>query len=145
MSASLIARASKSWLRRTPQRRRDLRKQEEAPRKVPERGQEIDVLVTSCFSEALLETAANSQIGEAHQIVVKRAVAHPVKEEARKLPPHRVIYWMHCERHGSAARAKDLVVYASGERKSYRQVSPVLDGFRRAPIISWRVQCGAQK
>jgi len=33
---------------------------------------------------------------------------------------------------GAQARVKDLVVYASGDRKSYDRIAPVLDGFARA-------------
>jgi 3-hydroxyisobutyrate dehydrogenase-like beta-hydroxyacid dehydrogenase len=36
---------------------------------------------------------------------------------------------------GSQARTKDLVVYASGDRKAYRRVAPVLDAFARAHYL----------
>ena len=57
-----------------------------------------------------------------------------VKDQARRLLRARGITLLDCPLSGTGAqaRAKDLVVYASGERSACRQVAPVLDGFSRA-------------
>jgi putative dehydrogenase len=57
-----------------------------------------------------------------------------VKEEARKLLAARGTILLDCTLSGTGAQArvKDLIVYASGDHKSYRRISPVLDGFARA-------------
>src|SRR6202790_3232436 len=121
-----------------PRRRRDLRKAGGAAasscREVAKR---CDILVTSLpSSEALLDTAAElAKSARAHQIVVETSTLPiPVKEEARKRLAARGAVLLDCTLTGTGgqARAKELVVYASGDKKSYRQVSPVLDGFARA-------------
>jgi 3-hydroxyisobutyrate dehydrogenase-like beta-hydroxyacid dehydrogenase len=84
----------------------------------------------------LLDTAAElAKSARAHQIVIETSTLPiPVKEEARKRLAARGVILLDCTLSGTGAqaRAKDLVVYASGDRKSYRRISPVLDGFARA-------------
>jgi 3-hydroxyisobutyrate dehydrogenase-like beta-hydroxyacid dehydrogenase len=57
-----------------------------------------------------------------------------VKDEARRLLRARGVTLLDCPLSGTGAqaRAKDLVVYASGERAACRHVAPVLEGFSRA-------------
>ena len=57
-----------------------------------------------------------------------------VKDEARRLLGARGVTLLDCPLSGTGAqaRAKDLVVYASGERSACRLVGPVLEGFSRA-------------
>jgi putative dehydrogenase len=57
-----------------------------------------------------------------------------VKELARRMLRARGTTLLDCPLSGTGAqaRAKDLVVYASGERAACRKVAPVLDGFSRA-------------
>jgi L-threonate 2-dehydrogenase len=57
-----------------------------------------------------------------------------VKDEARRLLRERAITLLDCPLSGTGAqaRAKDLVVYASGERAACRRVARVLEGFSRA-------------
>jgi L-threonate 2-dehydrogenase len=57
-----------------------------------------------------------------------------VKQQARRLLRARGSTLLDCPLSGTGAqaRAKDLVVYASGERAACRQVAPVLNGFSRA-------------
>src|ERR1700732_126321 len=139
MSASLIRAGFKVvGYDVLPQRRRDLRKAGGiAATNCRDVAKKCGILVTSLpSSEALLDTAAElAKSAKAHQIVVETSTLPiPVKEEARKLLAARGVILMDCTLSGTGAqaRAKDLVVYASGDRKSYRQVSPVLDGFARA-------------
>jgi len=139
MSASLIRAGFKVvGYDVVPQRRQDLSKAGgSAATSCREVAKKCDILVTSLpSSEALLDTAAEvAKSARAHQIVVETSTLPiPVKEEARKLLAARGVVLLDCTLSGTGAqaRAKDLVVYASGDRKSYRQVSPVLDGFARA-------------
>ena len=96
-----------------------------------------DLIVTSLpSSEALLDTAAElARSSHAGQIVIETSTLPiPVKEEARKRLASRGTILLDCTLSGTGAQArdKDLVVYASGDRKSYRRVAPVLEGFARA-------------
>jgi 3-hydroxyisobutyrate dehydrogenase-like beta-hydroxyacid dehydrogenase len=57
-----------------------------------------------------------------------------VKQKARRALAARGTTLLDCPLSGTGAqaRAKDLVVYASGDRGAYRRVVPVLEGFARA-------------
>ena len=57
-----------------------------------------------------------------------------MKEEARDRLAKRRVILLDCTLSGTGAQArvKDLIVYASGDRKSYSRIMPVLDGFARA-------------
>jgi len=95
-----------------------------------------DIVVTSLPSSgALLETTAElAKSSRANQIVIETSTLPiPVKEEARKRLAARGAILLDCTLSGTGAQArvKDLVVYASGDRKSYARVAPVLDGFAR--------------
>ena len=96
-----------------------------------------DILVTSLPSaDALLDTATElAKSARKNQIVIETSTLPiVVKEEARKRLAARGAILMDCTLSGTGAQArvKDLVVYASGDRKSYSRVAAVLDGFARA-------------
>jgi putative dehydrogenase len=96
-----------------------------------------DILVTSLPSaNALLETAADlAKSARRNQIVIETSTLPiPAKEEARKRLAARGAILLDCTLSGTGAQArvKDLIVYASGDRKSYRRTAAVLDGFARA-------------
>lgn len=96
-----------------------------------------DIVVTSLPSaKALLDTAAEfAKFSRKGQILVETSTLPiPVKEEARDLAAKRGAILLDCTLSGTGAQArvKDLVVYASGDRNSYRRVAPVLHGFSRA-------------
>ena len=96
-----------------------------------------DIVVTSLpSSDALLETAAEiAKSARRGLIVVETSTLPiPVKEEARKSLAARGAILLDCTLSGTGAQArvKDLVVYASGDRKSYGRVAAALDGFARA-------------
>jgi 3-hydroxyisobutyrate dehydrogenase-like beta-hydroxyacid dehydrogenase len=57
-----------------------------------------------------------------------------VKEDARRVLGARGTILLDCPLSGTGAQArtKDLVVYASGDRRAYHRVVPVLQGFARA-------------
>jgi len=121
-----------------PPRRTEHRKAGGAlARNCKEVAQKCDIVVTSLPSaDALLDTATElAKFSGKGQIVVETSTLPiPVKEEARKRLAARGKILLDCTLSGTGAQArvKDLVVYASGERKSYRRVVPVLEGFSRA-------------
>jgi 3-hydroxyisobutyrate dehydrogenase-like beta-hydroxyacid dehydrogenase len=121
-----------------PRCRVDLRKSGGTPaRTCRDVAKRCDIIVTSLPSaEALLNTAVElAKSARAHQIVIETSTLPiPVKEEAHKRLAARGVILLDCTLSGTGAQArvKDLVVYASGDPKSYRRVSPVLDGFARA-------------
>ena len=95
-----------------------------------------DIIVTSLpSSEALLNiTAELAGSARANQIVIETSTLPiPVKEEARKRLATRHAILLDCTLSGTGAhaRVKDLVVYASGDRKACSRIAPVLDGFAR--------------
>ena len=121
-----------------PKRRAELRKAggSVAPN-CREVARKCDILVTSLpSSDALLETAAElAKSGRPGQFVVETSTLPiPVKEEARDRLAKRRVILLDCTLSGTGAQArvKDLIVYASGDRKSYTRIMPVLDGFARA-------------
>jgi L-threonate 2-dehydrogenase len=96
-----------------------------------------DIVVTSLPSaDALLETAAECAKSARRGLIVVETstLPIPVKEEARKRLAARGAIMLDCTLSGTGAQArvKDLVVYASGDRKSYSRVAASLDGFARA-------------
>jgi 3-hydroxyisobutyrate dehydrogenase-like beta-hydroxyacid dehydrogenase len=121
-----------------PRRRQDHRKAGgTAARSCREVAEGRDIVVTSLpSSEALLDTAAElAKSVRKNQIVIETSTLPiPVKEEARKRLASRGAILLDCTLSGTGAQArvKDLVVYASGDPKSYRRIAAVLDGFARA-------------
>jgi len=96
-----------------------------------------DILVTSLPSaDALLDTAAElaKSVRRGKIVVETSTLPIPAKEEARKRLAARGAILLDCTLSGTGAQArvKDLIVYASGDRKSYRRTTPILEGFARA-------------
>lgn len=86
-------------------------------------------------SDALLETAAALAESSRPLVVVETSTLPiAVKEEARRTLAKRgaILLDGPLSGTGAQARVKDLVVYASGDRRAYRRVGPVLDAFSRA-------------
>jgi 3-hydroxyisobutyrate dehydrogenase-like beta-hydroxyacid dehydrogenase len=106
-------------------------------RNCQEVAKKCDIIVTSLpSSDALLETATQlAKSSRKNQIVVETSTLPiPVKEEARKLLASRGTIFLDCTLSGTGAQArvKDLIVYASGDRKACDLVAPVMEGFARA-------------
>ena len=118
--------------------REDLRKAGGSPaRSCAEVVRKCDIVVTSLpSSTALLETATElAKSTRAGQIIIETSTLPiEVKEEARERVEARGAILLDCTLSGTGAQArvKDLVVYASGDRKSYSRIASVLDGFARA-------------
>lgn len=96
-----------------------------------------DIAITSLpSSQALLDTATDfSKVSRKGQIMVETSTLPiGVKEQARELLAKRGAILLDCTLSGTGAqaRAKDLIVYASGDRNSCDRIGPVLDGFARA-------------
>ncbi len=87
-------------------------------------------------SEALLQTAAElAESPPPPQIVIDTSTLPvAVKEEARRRLAARGATLLDCPVSGTGAqaRAKDLVVYASGDRRACRRAVPIMRAFARA-------------
>ena len=87
-------------------------------------------------SDALRQTAAELvEAARPPRIVIETSTLPvAVKEAARRRLAARGTTLLDCPLSGtgSQARAKDLVVYASGDRRAYRQVAPILNAIARA-------------
>jgi 3-hydroxyisobutyrate dehydrogenase-like beta-hydroxyacid dehydrogenase len=100
-------------------------------------GRQAGIVICSLpSSEALLRTAGElAESRRPPQIVVETSTLPiMVKEAARRSLGARGTILLDCPLSGtgSQARAKDVVVYASGDRPAYRRVVPILDAFARA-------------
>jgi L-threonate 2-dehydrogenase len=100
-------------------------------------GRSSRIVITSLPSaEALANTADALAKTESPPRVVIETSTLPidVKERARRGLRARRVELLDCPISGTGAQArnKDVVVYGSGPRAVYRQVSHVLDGFTRA-------------
>jgi putative dehydrogenase len=121
-----------------PARRREHRKAGGiVARNCREAAKSAEIIVTSLPSaDALLDTAAElrKSAGRNRIVIETSTLPIPVKEQARKLLASHGILILDCTLSGTGAQArkKDLVVYASGDRKAYTHIQPVLEGFSRA-------------
>ncbi len=86
-------------------------------------------------SDALLRTADELVETERPHVVIETSTLPiDVKEAARKRFAAAGTTLLDCPLSGtgSQARMRDLVVYASGDRRAYRRVTPILDAIARA-------------
>lgn len=99
-------------------------------------GETSGVVICSLPSpKALLQTADELGRIPAPRVVVETStLAIDVKDAARERLASEGVVLLDCPLSGtgSQARSRDLVVYASGDRRAYRQVTPVLDAIARA-------------
>jgi len=100
-------------------------------------GRRARVIVTSLPSaQALLDAASEfGALPRSPRIVIETSTLPiDVKEQARDIMRASRTTLLDCPLSGTGAqaRAKDLVVYASGDRAAYRRVIPVLNGFSRS-------------
>jgi len=108
-----------------------------AARSVLDAGNATRIVITSLPSAASLLEVANELAGArpAPTIVMDTSTLPiAVKDEARALLAAARTTLLDCpiSGTGSQARAKDVVVYASGPRSACRAVEPVMQGFARA-------------
>jgi len=96
-----------------------------------------DIIVTSLPSaHALADVAAElAQSAKRGTVVVETSTLPiEVKTAARDALAKRGVTLLDCPLSGTGAqaRAKDLLIYVSGERAAYRRIAPVLPGFTSA-------------
>jgi L-threonate 2-dehydrogenase len=94
------------------------------------------VVISLPSSQAVIDTAVElAKSSRRGQIVIETSTLPiSVKEEAHKILAARGTILLDCTLSGTGAQArvKDLVVYASGDRKACRRIVPVLEGFARS-------------
>jgi 3-hydroxyisobutyrate dehydrogenase-like beta-hydroxyacid dehydrogenase len=105
-----------------------------SPREVAKRA---DIIVTSLPSaRALADVAAELAKSAKRGTVVVETSTLPieVKTAAREALAKRGVTLLDCPLSGTGAqaRAKDLLIYVSGERSAYNRIAPVLPGFTSA-------------
>jgi 3-hydroxyisobutyrate dehydrogenase-like beta-hydroxyacid dehydrogenase len=105
-----------------------------SPREVARRA---DVIITSLPSaRALAEVSAELAKSARRGTVVVETSTLPIdiKAAARDVLAKRGVTLLDCPLSGTGAqaRAKDLLIYVSGERAAYSKVAPVLPGFTSA-------------
>jgi len=99
-------------------------------------GMNAGIIICSLPSaDALLETAdALTTVVRPRVVIETSTLPIDAKQTARKRLAARGTTLLDCPLSGtgSQARSRDLVVYASGDRRAYRRVTPVLDAIARA-------------
>ena len=106
-------------------------------RSVREVAKRTDIVITSLPSANALAAVANDLAASAKpgSIVIETSTLPiPAKEAARDVLAKRGAILLDCPLSGTGAqaRAKDLLIYVSGDRTAYRRTIPVLQGFTSA-------------
>jgi 3-hydroxyisobutyrate dehydrogenase-like beta-hydroxyacid dehydrogenase len=104
---------------------------------VREVARRTDVIVTSLPSAGALAEVAEGLAASAKRgtiVVETSTLPIRVKESARESLARRGVILLDCPLSGTGAqaRAKDLLIYVSGDRAAYRKIVPVLEGFTSA-------------
>jgi putative dehydrogenase len=121
-----------------PARRRDHRRAggQVAPSCRAVGGRAATIVCSLPSSQALVQTAAAlAESPRPPKIVIETSTLPiAVKQEARRTLAERGATLLDCPLSGTGAqaRARDLVVYASGDRPAYRRAVPILSAFARA-------------
>jgi len=99
-------------------------------------------------SDALRQAAAALAESARPKLIVIETSTLPlaIKEEARGVLAARGAILLDCPLSGtgSQARVRDLVVLASGDRRAYRRVGPVLDALARARVYVGEFGAGSR-
>ncbi|MBW8904865.1 MAG: NAD(P)-dependent oxidoreductase [Betaproteobacteria bacterium] len=93
-----------------------------------------EVLITSLPSAKALHDVAQELNARGRVVMETSTLPIDEKERAREMLAKKGIVLLDCPLSGTGAqaRAKDLVVYASGDRKAYAKAEPFMPGFSRA-------------
>ena len=93
-----------------------------------------DVLITSLPSAQALHDVARELTGKGRVVMETSTLPIDEKEKARQTLAKKGITLLDCPLSGTGAqaRAKDLVIFVSGEKAGFRKVEPFLAGFTRA-------------
>ena len=105
-----------------------------SPREVARRA---NIIITSLPSAgALSEVAAELAESASRGTIIIETSTLPIaaKEAARNALARRRVILLDCPLSGTGAQArvKDLIIYVSGDRATYRKAAPVMEGFTRA-------------
>ncbi|MGH8689685.1 MAG: NAD(P)-dependent oxidoreductase [Burkholderiales bacterium] len=97
-------------------------------------GVKARILITSLPSAEALHSVCERLSGKNRVVVETSTLPIDDKARARDTLKRKGITLLDCPLSGTGAQArvKDLVVYGSGDRKSFHSVSAVLEGFSRA-------------
>ena len=94
------------------------------------------VITSLPSSDALMDVAAAfAQAGRKGAIVLETSTLPiPVKQRAKTMAARRGVILLDCPLSGTGAQARerDLVVYASGDRRACRQAVPIMEAIARA-------------
>jgi 3-hydroxyisobutyrate dehydrogenase-like beta-hydroxyacid dehydrogenase len=108
-----------------------------AARSVAAVAKRADIVIASlpsarALAEVAAELAASARRGTV--VVETSTLPIPVKQAARDALAKRGVVLLDCPLSGTGAqaRAKDLLIYVSGDRAAYRGIVPVLQGFTSA-------------
>ena len=93
-----------------------------------------EVLITSLPSAAALHAVAEELTGKGRVVLETSTLPIGDKERARDTLGKKGIVLLDCPLSGTGAqaRAKDLVVFASGDEAAFRKAEPFMPGFSRA-------------
>jgi L-threonate 2-dehydrogenase len=93
-----------------------------------------EMLVTSLPSAPALHAVAAELAGKGRVVMETSTLPIEDKQRARDTLAKKGIVLLDCPLSGTGAQArtKDLVVYASGDRKAYAKAEPFMPGFSRA-------------
>jgi 3-hydroxyisobutyrate dehydrogenase-like beta-hydroxyacid dehydrogenase len=93
-----------------------------------------EVLMTSLPSAQALHDVAEELTGKGRVVMETSTLPIDEKEKARATLAGKGITLLDCPLSGTGAqaRAKDLVIFVSGEKGAFRKVEPFLGGFTRA-------------
>ena len=93
-----------------------------------------EVLITSLPSSAALHAVAEELHGKGRVVMETSTLPIADKEHARDTLGKKGIVLLDCPLSGTGAqaRAKDLVVFASGDEAAFRKAEPFMPGFSRA-------------
>jgi len=112
-------------------------------------GRQAGIVICSLpSSDALRQAAAALAESARPKLIVIETSTLPlaIKEEARGVLAARGAILLDCPLSGtgSQARVRDLVVLASGDRRAYRRVGPVLDALARARVYVGEFGAGSR-
>src|SRR3954470_13265010 len=93
-----------------------------------------DIIITSLPSYKALASVSDelgASTNKSHAVIETSTMPIAVKEAARDAVAKSGAVLLDCPLSGTGAqaRAKDLLIYVSGERKAYDRVTQVMDGF----------------
>jgi L-threonate 2-dehydrogenase len=97
-------------------------------------GAMADVMITSLPSAKALHLVAGELTGKGKVVMETSTLPIDDKERARQTLARKGITLLDCPLSGTGAqaRAKDLVIFVSGDKAAFRKAEPYLGGFTRA-------------